>query len=195
MSADHSSPGESHAGPSAHPVKVDEVIVTQAQIATRVQELAAEIAADHADAPQLILVGVLKGAFIFLSDLARQLSIPHSVEFIAVSSYASGSVASDSVRLMMDIRSDIAGLDVLIVEDIADSGRTLAYLQALLAARNPRSIKTCVLARKPQRMEVDAAIDYLGFDIPDRWVVGYGLDYAEQLRTLPYIGAIAPQDQ
>lgn len=175
-------------------ISVAEILLTEDQIQERVRALAAQISNDYANTQDLIMIGVLKGAFMFLSDLAKHLSIPRSVEFIAVSSYASGSVASDSVRMVMDIRRDIRDQDILIVEDIADSGRTLRYLQDLLATRHPRSMRTCVLARKPARMKVDAAVDYLGFDIPDRWVVGYGLDYAEQLRTLPYIGAIEPPD-
>lgn len=176
------------------PVTVTDVLLTEAQIQSRVRELAEQISKDYADTQDLILVGVLKGAVMFLSDLSRRLTIPRSIEFIAVSSYATGSVASASVRMLMDIRRDIAGCDVLLVEDIADSGRTLKYLTELFATRQPRSVRTCVLTRKPDRLKVDLAIDYLGFDIPDRWVVGYGLDYAEQLRALPYIGAIEPPD-
>ena len=177
------------------PTQVTDIIVTEEQVQARVKALAAQISNDYATTDNLIMVGVLKGAFMFLADLARHLSIPRSVEFIAVSSYASGSVASDSVRMVMDLRCDIRGEDVLIIEDIADSGRTLRYLQDLLATRHPRSIRTCVLVRKPTRMQVKVELDYLGFDIPNRWVVGYGLDYAEQLRTLPYIGAIEPPDE
>lgn len=176
-------------------VEVTEVIVSEEAIRARVAELAAEISADYAYTDDLIMVGVLKGAFVFLSDLARQMTIPRSVEFIAVSSYAQGSVAAGSVRLLMDLRRDIAGKDVLLVEDIADSGRTLYYLLELLRGRGARSVRTCVLTRKPTRMQLDLPLDYLGFDIADRWVVGYGLDYAEQLRTLPYIGAIEPPDE
>jgi hypoxanthine phosphoribosyltransferase len=175
-------------------VTVTEVIVSEEAIRTRVAELATEISSDYNATDDLILVGVLKGAFVFLADLSRQMSIPRSVEFMAVSSYAQGSVASGSVRMVMDLRRDIAGKDVLLVEDIADSGRTLKYLLDLLRGRGARSVRTCVLARKPTRMQVDLSLDYLGFDIPDRWVVGYGLDYAEQMRTLPYIGAIEPPE-
>lgn len=177
------------------PTQVTDVIVAEEQIQARVKALAAQISSDYATTDNLIMVGVLKGAFMFLADLARHLSIPRSVEFIAISRYANGSVASDSVRMVMDLRRDIRGEDVLIIEDIADSGRTLRYLQDLLATRHPRSIRTCVLVRKPTRMQVKVELDYLGFDIPDRWVVGYGLDYAEQLRTLPYIGAVEPPDE
>lgn len=164
------------------------VLISEAEISRRVDALAAQISADYADCDDLIMVGVLKGAFVFLADLSRRLSIPRSIDFMAVSSY-SGSV-SGNVRLLMDVRRDVQGKHVLVVEDIADSGRTLVYLTELLATRAPASVRTCVLVRKPDRMQVAAPIDYLGFDIPDVWVVGYGLDYDEKLRTLPYIGEI-----
>jgi hypoxanthine phosphoribosyltransferase len=168
------------------------VLLDEARIQARVAKLAAEISADYADCDDLIMVGVLKGAFIFLSDLSRRLTIPRSVDFMAVSSY-SGSV-SGNVRMLMDIRRNIEGKHVLLVEDIADTGRTLLYLSELLSTRQPASIRTCSLVRKLDRMEHDLHIDYLGFDIPDVWVVGYGLDYDEQFRALPYIGEIEPQD-
>ncbi|MCK5365235.1 MAG: hypoxanthine phosphoribosyltransferase, partial [Gammaproteobacteria bacterium] len=117
---------------------------------------------------------------------------PRSIEFMAVSSYENGDQASSAVRLVMDMRKSIEGKHVLVVEDIVDTGRTLGFLAELLAARKPSSVKTCVLVRKPDRIEVAAKVDYLGFEIPDRWVVGYGLDYGEQNRTLPYIAAINP---
>jgi hypoxanthine phosphoribosyltransferase len=165
-----------------------ETLIDEAAIAHRVGELAAEIDRDYADADELVLIGVLKGSFIFLSDLSRRLSIPHRVEFIAVSSYGDReSEDPGAVRLILDVRHDIGGKHVLIVEDIVDTGHTLTYLERLLAARLPASLKACALLRKPDRAEVDIAIDYLGFDIPDVWVVGYGLDYAERFRTLPKI--------
>ena len=167
-----------------------EVLIDEAQIQRRVQALADEISRDYADAGELILVGVLKGAFIFLADLSRRLSIPRSVEFMAVSSYEEGSRESNAVRLVMDLRGNIEGRHVLLVEDIVDTGRTLAFLRELLEARKPRSIKTCALVRKPDRVRVDIPVDYLGFEIPDVWVVGYGLDYDENNRTLPYIAAM-----
>ena len=164
-----------------------EVLLNETEIQRRVQELAEEISRDYAGEDDLVLVGVLKGAFIFLADLSRRLSIPRSIEFMAVSSYEAGDEASSAVRLVMDLRKNIEGKNVLLVEDIVDTGRTLNFLGELLAARKPKSIKTCALVRKPDRAEVDAEIDYLGFEIPDVWVVGYGLDYDEQNRTLPYI--------
>ena len=169
-----------------------EVLISEAEIQRRVQELADEISSDYAGRGELILVGVLKGAFIFLADLSRRLTIPRSIEFMAVSSYENGDQASSAVRLVMDMRKNIEGKHVLVVEDIVDTGRTLGFLGELLAARKPSSVKTCALVRKPDRIEVEAKVDYLGFEIPDRWVVGYGLDYGEQNRTLPYIAAINP---
>ena len=169
-----------------------EVLISEAEIQRRVQELAAEISRDYAQAGELILVGVLKGAFIFLADLSRRLTIPRSIEFMAVSSYDNGDQESSAVRLVMDLRKNIEGKHVLVVEDIVDTGRTLNFLGELLAARKPKSVKTCALVRKPDRARVDAEINYLGFEIPDAWVVGYGLDYDEQNRTLPYIASINP---
>ena len=166
-----------------------QILLSEAQIQRRVQELADEISHDYAGKGELILVGILKGAFIFLADLSRRLTIPRSIEFMAVSSYADGDESS-AVRLVMDLRRNIEGKHVLLVEDIVDTGRTLHFLQEVLATRKPKSVRTCALTRKPDRVEVEATIDYLGFEIPDAWVVGYGLDYAEKNRTLPYIAAI-----
>ncbi len=167
-------------------------LIAESEIRSRVAALAAQISRDYADTEDLLLVGVLKGAFIFLADLARALTIPRSVDFIALASYGKGGSVAENVRLVMDLREDIRGKDVLIVEDIVDSGRTLRYLLDTLAARGPRSIRTCVLVRKAARAEVAVSVDYLGFDIPDDWVVGYGLDYADRYRTLPYIGVVLP---
>lgn len=170
-----------------------QTLIDEETIRNRVSEIAARINNDYFEKGSLVLVGVLKGAFILLSDLARQLTIPHSVEFIAVSSYGRQGADSGAVRLLMDVREDIEDRHVLIVEDILDTGYTLDYLVSLLRARNPASLKTCVLVRKSERVEIDVHIDYLGFEIPDVWVVGYGLDFAEQNRTLPYIGVIEPE--
>lgn len=169
-----------------------EVLFSEEQIAERVREIAAQISADHQGHGEIVLIGVLKGAFIFLADIARALSVPRSVEFIAVSSYEDGARPSGAVRLIMDVRASIAGRHVVVVEDIVDTGQTLHYLIEMLRTREPASIKTCVLLHKEQRTEVDVAIDYLGFAIKDEWVVGYGLDFAEHDRALPYIGVIHP---
>ena len=171
-----------------------EVLISEIDIKRRVDELAAQISLDYADKGELVLVGVLKGSFIFLADLSRRLSIPRHIEFIAVSSYEHGSIRSGAVRLVMDVRRSIEGKHVLIVEDIVDTGHTLHYLIDMLKSRGPASVRTCTLLHKEHRTEVDVDIDYLGFSIGDEWVVGYGLDYDEKDRTLPYIGVIQPTD-
>jgi len=171
-----------------------EVLISEEEIQARVLDLAAEISADYADADDLVMVGVLKGSFIFLADLSRRLSIPRTIEFIAVSSYGNGSVSSGAVRLVMDVRGNIEGKHVLIVEDIVDTGHTLKYLIGMMKSHRPASVKTAALVRKAESAEVEVTIDYLGFDIGDEWVVGYGLDFAEKNRTLPYIGHIKPTD-
>ncbi len=169
-------------------------MISEQAIEERVTELAAQISADYSDKGDVVLVGVLKGAFIFLADLSRRLTIPRTIEFIAVSSYETGSVSSGAVRLVMDVRGNIEDRHVLIVEDIVDTGHTLKYLIGILRSHRPASIKTAALLHKPARAEVDVPIDYVGFGIGDEWVVGYGLDYAEHERTLPYIGIIRPTD-
>ena len=171
-----------------------EVLISESDIRSRVAELAAQISKDYEGCDNLVMVGVLKGSFIFLADLSRQLKIPRTIEFIAVSSYGSSSVSSGAVRLVMDVRGNIEGKHVLIVEDIVDTGHTLKYLTGMFKSHRPASIKTCSLVRKAESAEVDVKIDYLGFDIGDEWVVGYGLDYGELHRTLPYIGIIEPTD-
>jgi len=170
------------------------VLISEEAIRERVLELAEQISADYTDCDDLVMVGVLKGSFIFLADLSRRLSIPRTIEFIAVSSYGSGSKSTGAVRLVMDVRGNIEGKHVLIVEDIVDTGHTLKYLIGMLKSHRPASVKTCALVRKAESAEVDVPVDYIGFDIGDEWVVGYGLDYAEQNRTLPYIGFVTPDD-
>ena len=170
------------------------VLLSEEEIQKRVSELAAQISSDYADADEVVLVGVLKGAFIFLADLSRKLTIPRTIEFIAVSSYESGSKSTGAVRLVMDVRGNIEGKHVLIVEDIVDTAHTLKYLMGMLRSHRPASVRACALVRKAERAEVEVEVDYLGFDIGDDWVVGYGLDYAEQDRTLPYIGVVTPDN-
>jgi len=169
-------------------------LISEDEIKARVDVLASQISLDYADKGELVLVGVLKGAFIFLADLSRRLSIPRYIEFIAVSSYEHGSVRSGAVRLVMDVRRSIEGKHVLVVEDIVDTGHTIHYLINMLKSRKPASVRTCALLHKEHKTEVDVHVDYLGFKIGDEWVVGYGLDYAEKDRTLPYIGVIDPTD-
>ena len=176
------------------PENLPEVLISEEEIHDKVEELARRISADYRDVEDLILVGVLKGSFIFLADLARHLTIPRSVDFMALSTYGNATDTDGAVRMIMDLRRNIAGQHVVIVEDIVDTGYTLAYLVRTLAARQPASLKTCVLVHKPDRREVYAQIDYLGFEIPDEWVVGCGLDWAEKFRTLPYIGVVSPEE-
>ncbi|MCP4543993.1 MAG: hypoxanthine phosphoribosyltransferase [Chloroflexi bacterium] len=172
------------------PNAIERVLIDEETIAARVHELAARISSDYADADNLILVGVLKGSFIFLADLARRLTVSHRVDFIALSSYAQGAIGTSAVRLIMDTRASVTNHHVLVVEDIVDRGRTLDYLLRAFRARKPASLRVCTLLSKPDRHEVEVPVDYLGFEIPDVWVVGYGLDYADRFRTLPYIGAL-----
>jgi len=171
-----------------------EVLISEDAIQSLVAELAEQISADYDNDDDLVMVGVLKGSFIFLADLSRRLSIPRTIEFIAVSSYGNASVSSGAVRLVMDVRGNIEGKHVLIVEDIVDTGHTLKYLIGMIKSHRPASVRTAALVRKAESAEVDVDVDYLGFDIGDEWVVGYGLDFAEQNRTLPYIGVVKPAD-
>jgi len=172
---------------------IERVLLDEKAIEARVSELAAQISDAYHDVEYgddgLVLVGVLKGAFVFLADVARRLTVPHHVDFIALSSYNQGATSGE-VRLIMDSRINVADRHVLIVEDIVDTGHTLDYLQRTFRARHPASLRTCVFLSKPARREVSVNIDYLGFEIPDVWVVGYGLDFADRYRTLPYIGAL-----
>lgn len=169
------------------------VLVPQKNIQRRVHELAAEIDKDYRGVERLYLVGILKGAFIFLADLCRELKTPHIVDFMALSSYGK-TTTTGAVRLLMDLREPVEGQHVIIVEDIADSGQTLGYLYHVLQSRNPASLRTCVLLRKQRPgVRLDVPINYLGFEIPDAWVVGYGLDYADLHRTLPFIAELKPE--
>ncbi len=164
------------------------VLIDEATIARRVEEMAAQISKDYADQDELVLVGVLRGAFIFLADLARRLTIPRRVEFMALQSYQG--TTSGTLRVVMDLESDIRDKHVLVVEDIVDSGKTVRYLTEHLAARGPASVKVCAFVRKQRGTAADVGIDYLGLEIPDVWVVGYGLDYNDQYRTLPYVAEL-----
>jgi len=164
------------------------ILIPSDQIQARVQELAEQISQDYKDIDRLYMVGILKGAFIFLADLTRCLNVPHVVDFMALSSYGK-TTSSGTVRILMDLRESIEDQHVLIIEDILDTGNTLSYLVRILEERKPASLRTCVLVRKI-RDGVDFPVDYLGFDIPDVWVVGYGLDFADRHRTLPYIAEL-----
>ena len=170
-----------------HP-DLSRVIISADQIQTRVEELADKINRDFAGVEQLYMVGILKGAFMFLADLTRHIEIPHTVDFMALSSYGK-TTSSGAVRILMDLREPVEGQHLMLVEDIVDTGHTLDYLYRVLKGRNPASLHSCVLVRK-QRDNMDIPIEYLGFEIPDVWVVGYGLDFAEKHRTLPYIAEL-----
>ncbi|WP_116044320.1 hypoxanthine phosphoribosyltransferase [Amycolatopsis palatopharyngis] len=172
------------------------VLVTEQQIQDKITELAEKVAADYPADPEqgdLLLVGVLKGAVMFMTDFARALPVPAQLEFMAVSSYGSSTSSSGVVRILKDLDRDIAGKQVLIVEDIVDSGLTLSWLLKNLASRNPASLNVCSLLRKPDAVKVEVPVKYVGFDIPNEFVVGYGLDYAERYRDLPYIGTLDPK--
>jgi hypoxanthine phosphoribosyltransferase len=164
------------------------VLITTEDIQQRVREMAADIARDHPGGVHL--VAVLKGAFVFLSDLARMMTVPCSLDFMALSSYGKSTSSSGQVQLLKDLDSGLEGRDVVIVEDIVDTGLTLTYLQEILRARSPRSLRTACLLSKPSRRKTEVKVEYVGFTIEDKFVVGYGLDYAEQYRNLPYIAVL-----
>ena len=171
------------------PGTVGEELVSQSDLERRVRELGAEISRDYVG-KDLFLVGVLKGAVFFLSDLMRALEVDCEVDFMAVASYGSSTDSSGVVRILKDLDATIEGKDVLIVEDIIDSGLTLSYLLRTLKAREPRSLEVCALLTKPERREVDLPIRYTGFEIPNKFVIGYGLDHAERYRNLPYVAVL-----
>jgi hypoxanthine phosphoribosyltransferase len=181
-----------------YPGDIKSVLLSSETIQTKVAELAAQIGEDYretidANGQDLLLVTVLKGAVFFVTDLARAIPLPTQLEFMAVSSYGSSTSSSGVVRILKDLDRDINDRDVLIVEDIVDSGLTLSWLLRNLATRHPRSLRVCTLMRKPDAVRDDVDIAYVGFDIPNEFVVGYGLDYAERYRDLPYIGTLDPK--
>jgi hypoxanthine phosphoribosyltransferase len=169
--------------------EVGEILVQSDDLSHRVRELAAEVSRDY-EGRDLFLVGVLKGAVFFLSDLMRHLEVPCEVDFMAVSSYGSSTDTSGIVRILKDLDSPIEEREVLIVEDIVDSGLTLSYLLRTLRARNPASLEVCALLTKPERRKVELPIKYVGFEIPNRFAIGYGLDYGERFRNLPYVAVL-----
>src|SRR3954469_4646238 len=172
---------------------IGEILVQADDLQHRVRELGAEISRDYAGR-DLLLIGVLKGAVFFLSDLMRQIEIPCEVDFMAVASYASATESSGVVRILKDLDTPIEGRNILIVEDIVDSGLTLQYLLRTLEARGPASLEVCALLTKPSRRTVDLPVRYTGFEIPDKFAIGYGLDYAERYRNLPYVAALVLTD-
>ncbi len=174
--------------PALHP-DLERVILSPETIQNRIKELARQIEHDYADAERVVLIGILKGAFIFLADLSRELQIPHMVDFMSVSSYGDSAITSGAVRLILDLRKPIKDEHVIIVEDIVDTGNTLEYLYRNLKWRNPASLRTCTLFQK-KRESKSVPLDYIGFELPDVWVVGYGLDYADTHRTLPFVAEL-----
>ena len=170
---------------------IDEILVQPDDLRRRVADLGAEISRDY-EGRELLLVGVLKGAIFFLSDLMREISIPCEVDFMAVASYGSATDSSGVVRILKDLDASIEDRHVLIVEDIVDSGLTLSWLLSNLRSRGPESVEVAAMLRKPDAAKVEVDVRYVGFDIPSEFVVGYGLDYAERYRTLPFVGTLAP---
>ena len=173
---------------------IQRVLVNATELNRLTFRIAAEIDRDYADSEHLLLLCILKGSVVFMSELMRKLTKPVEIDFMRVSSYGSGTVSSKNVNIILDIhRQDLSQCDVLIIEDIIDSGRTLAYLVDYLKLKGCRSVKTCTLLDKPSRREVDYKADYVGLEIPDEFVVGYGLDFDERYRTLPYVGILKPE--
>jgi len=170
---------------------VSKVLIEEDAVAARVAELGADISTDYAD-KDLLLVGVLKGAVFFMADLMRRLMIPCEVDFMAISSYGASTDSSGVVRILKDLDINIEGRDVLVVEDIIDSGLTLSYLMRMLESRNPASLEVCALLTKPARREIDVRVRYTGFEIPNEFVIGYGLDFGERYRNLPYVAVLDP---
>ena len=169
---------------------VERVLISREELQVRVAELAAEINALYTDDDRPLLVCVLKGAFIFLADLVRHLKMRHEIDFMEISSYGKGTVSSGVVRILLDLEQNIEGRHVLIVEDIVDSGRTLDYIMRNLSTRGPASLRVCTLLSKPARREIEIPLDFVGFEVPDEFVAGYGLDFAEEYRNLPFIGVL-----
>ena len=167
------------------------VLLSEEEIAAKVQEIGAQISKDYAD-KNLLLVRVLKGSVVFMADLMRAITVNAAIDFMSVSSYGSGVKTSGEVKIIKDLDRPLEGLDLLLVEDILDSGMTLSYLRDMLSKRGPKSIRIATLLDKPARRQADIQADYVCFDVPDEFVVGYGLDYAEKYRNLPYVGVLKP---
>lgn len=171
---------------------IQEILFTEERLARRVGQLADQITRDY-QGREVTLISILRGSFIFMADLCRRIDLPCTVDFMAVSSYGKGTASTGQVQITKDLSGSIAGKDVIVVEDILDSGNTLSYLLKVLEQRKPASVRLCTLLDKPDRRTKPVSVDYTGFTIPDAFVVGYGLDYAEQYRNLPYIGVLKPE--
>lgn len=168
-----------------------EIMISEAQISARVGEMAEEINAEFADTKKLVLIGLLRGSFVFIADLARRLTLPVEVDFIEAFSYGAEIESSREIRIIKDLRAPIEGLDVLVVEDIVDTGLTLRHVLGMLESRGPGRLEVCALLDKPARREAEVKARFTGFEIPDEFVVGYGIDYAQENRALPYIGRVS----
>lgn len=175
-------------------IKQINVHLSEKKIEARIKELGAQISAEYGDEP-ICLICILKGSVFFTCELAKRITSPVEIEFMSVSSYGSGTSSSGVVKIVQDLSTSIEGKNVLVIEDIIDSGRTLSYLLQNLKTRNPKSLKLCTLLDKPERRVVQVAVDYVGFEIPDEFVVGYGLDYDQKYRNLPYIGFVEIEDE
>ncbi|MCL2891481.1 hypoxanthine phosphoribosyltransferase [Brenneria tiliae] len=172
-----------------------EVMISEQEVKARVTELGRQISEHYRDSgSDMVLVGLLRGSFIFMADLCRAIDVSHEVDFMTASSYGSGMSTTRDVKILKDLDEDIRGKDVLIVEDIIDSGNTLSRVSEILQLRSPKSLAICTLLDKPERREVDVNVEWVGFSIPDEFVVGYGIDYAQHYRHLPYVGRVIPQD-
>lgn len=172
---------------------IDHILVSQQQLQDKISELGAQISRDY-DGHELLLVSILKGSVVFMADLMRAITIPCAIDFMVVSSYGgSNTTTTGLVKIVKDLDQDLSGKDVLIVEDILDTGVTLSHLMPMLQMRNPRSVKICSILSKPSRRKADIEPDYMGFEVPDEFVVGYGLDYDEKYRNLPYVGVLNPE--
>lgn len=172
---------------------VEKVLISEAEIRERIVNLAAEMNAIYTDADLPILICILKGAFMFLADFTRHLAFRHEIDFMEISSYGRGTTSTGTVRILLDLASDVQGRNVIIVEDIVDTGNTLTYILRNFAARNPASIRVATLLNKPSRRQVEVPVDFIGFEVPDEFVIGYGLDFAQQYRNLPFIGVLKPE--
>ena len=171
---------------------IQEVLFSEEQLRNKVQEIGKQIEKDYAG-QEIMLIGVLRGSFVFMADLARAIDLPCTLDFMSVSSYGKGTKSSGQVQITKDLSEDITGRNIIVIEDILDSGNTLSYLLEILKARKPASIRLCTLLDKPERRVKPVEVHYSGFEIPDAFVVGYGLDYAEMYRNLPYIGILKPE--
>lgn len=171
---------------------IERILISEKELQEAVNRIGAQISEDY-EGKNLVLVSILKGSLVFMADLMRAIKIPCEIDFMSVSSYGSGVKTSGVVKIIKDLDENLEGKDILLVEDILDSGKTLSYISALLAARNPASIRICTLLDKPERREADVRADYSGFPVPDEFVVGYGLDYAQKYRNVPYIGVLKPE--